>query len=889
MTRIPPPVWTLVARGGVALSLALLLGACGLFGRPQPGFTLSLNPTSLTVEQGSSGTVQLTLTPQNGFTGTVNLSLVAGQDQVPAGLTLSPGSVQVSGSSPVNRDLTLSAQTDTTAGTYRLKVRATSGSLTREAGLTVTVSAPGDGGGGGGGDSTSGTVNTPGGQVRVSLQGGTFTQGPTAQNVSPPQGFQAPYGGIAFTAQVPQGGTLTVTLTFPNPIPQGAQLQKYLNNTWQAIPGAQLSGNTATFQVQDGGPLDADGQANGQVVDPVALLASGSGGGSTTQPDFTWKIKSFSDPSSRYWKAFFVDGRYLFVSHSAAYYSPDGQEWKEAYSFNSSDRARVHVAHNGTVVVVVFDDNVQRYYFSGDGGLSWETLPAPDGLAPRSVAYGAGAFVMLASEPPWSNTSNWYLYRSTDGRTWVRVYTINSNYAGPCRYVVFGDRFVVGCSTFLVSGEGIGWQEVRSDWFETELDDVVAVGDTYVGGLDGYVIWFKFLTDPSGTLRVDSGYMSVYRILRLSSSGSEAFLAAEYRDGSRKLLRSTDGQNWQVACSANCPMAVVKGGTYIGFGDLHTGVVQVWTSMDGSTWTPVVLGGLVGTYLPFFQENGVVYRWTNGGFLLSRDGGETWVYQAVDLTGYYAFGPYGRLIKGGGRYVSVGNQSIAYSSDLFTGWAFGKDQNGNPLRLTEHMQGIAYSAEQGRFVAVGSRGSIYVSNDGEHWQRVYQVPGENNLRGVVFAHGKFVAVGWGSPTTPSGVFVSEDGLTWRVATDAPPLEAVVYAQSIFVGVGPGGVIAVSQDGESWQIVQRVFTNPIEYRTLKAVCYNATRGYFVAAGNDGGAGEVWVSVDGRNWFSVKRALSSDVTSVLCLSDGHILVGGSDLGGRGITVEKGYINQ
>jgi phage terminase large subunit-like protein len=119
---------------------------------PPPGFTLALNPTSLTVQQGASGQTTLTVTPQNGFTGTVALSLVAGQDQVPQGLTLSPGSVQVSGSGPVNQPLTLSAQPTTPTGTYRLKVRAASGSLTREADLTVTVSASGDGGGGGAGE-----------------------------------------------------------------------------------------------------------------------------------------------------------------------------------------------------------------------------------------------------------------------------------------------------------------------------------------------------------------------------------------------------------------------------------------------------------------------------------------------------------------------------------------------------------------------------------------------------------------------------------------------------------------------------------------------------------------------------------------------------------------
>jgi len=103
MTRILTPMRTLVARGGVALFLALLLGACNLYGRPQPDFTISLSPDRLTVQQGSSGTTTLTITPQGGFTGTVSLSLVAGQDQVPQGLTLSPGSVQVSGSGPVTR------------------------------------------------------------------------------------------------------------------------------------------------------------------------------------------------------------------------------------------------------------------------------------------------------------------------------------------------------------------------------------------------------------------------------------------------------------------------------------------------------------------------------------------------------------------------------------------------------------------------------------------------------------------------------------------------------------------------------------------------------------------------------------------------------------------
>lgn len=129
------------AYGNQVIERALTLTVSAPGGGGSPDFTISLNPTSLTVQQGSNSQTTLTVTPQNGFTGTVSLSLVAGQDPVPQGLTLSPDTVQV-GTSPVNQSLTLSAKPTTPAGTYRLKVRGTSGSLVKEVDLTLTVTAP---------------------------------------------------------------------------------------------------------------------------------------------------------------------------------------------------------------------------------------------------------------------------------------------------------------------------------------------------------------------------------------------------------------------------------------------------------------------------------------------------------------------------------------------------------------------------------------------------------------------------------------------------------------------------------------------------------------------------------------------------------------------------
>ncbi|WP_234555295.1 PKD domain-containing protein [Thermus caliditerrae] len=106
--------------------------------RPGGSFTLSLNPTSLSVEQGSFGTTTLTLTPQNGFIGTVSLSLVG----APSGVNLSPASLSVSGSAPVTQALNLSVGSSVPPSTYPLKVRATGGGISREADLTLTVAQP---------------------------------------------------------------------------------------------------------------------------------------------------------------------------------------------------------------------------------------------------------------------------------------------------------------------------------------------------------------------------------------------------------------------------------------------------------------------------------------------------------------------------------------------------------------------------------------------------------------------------------------------------------------------------------------------------------------------------------------------------------------------------
>lgn len=134
----------------------------------------------------------------------------------------------------------------------------------------------GSGPGGGPSGSTSATVSTRGGPVQLSLQGGVFAQNPDTVNVAPPPRYQLPYGAIGFVARLPQaGGTLTVTLTFPNALPNGARIYKRVGTDWQDVTAqVTISGSTVTLSVADGSPWDADGQRNAEVRDPVAVALS---------------------------------------------------------------------------------------------------------------------------------------------------------------------------------------------------------------------------------------------------------------------------------------------------------------------------------------------------------------------------------------------------------------------------------------------------------------------------------------------------------------------------------------------------------------------------------------------------------------------------------------
>jgi len=108
---------------------------------PAPGFSMTSNPSSLTIGQSSSTTSTITLNSENGFAGTINLGASV-SPMGPVG-SMSPTSVTVSPGSPATSTLTVSTSATTPGGTYTVTVNGASGSTTNSTTVSVTVTVPG--------------------------------------------------------------------------------------------------------------------------------------------------------------------------------------------------------------------------------------------------------------------------------------------------------------------------------------------------------------------------------------------------------------------------------------------------------------------------------------------------------------------------------------------------------------------------------------------------------------------------------------------------------------------------------------------------------------------------------------------------------------------------
>ena len=137
---------TFFLRGITVLLTLITLSGCG-GGRggggsspeppvSNPTFSLSLNPTSIAIVQGSTQTLAIKVIAQNGFSGSVSITATG----LPSGITVSPVPLVVSAGS--SGTLNLAAASDAVVGSSQLTFTAVSGAITLNDSLALAVKAP---------------------------------------------------------------------------------------------------------------------------------------------------------------------------------------------------------------------------------------------------------------------------------------------------------------------------------------------------------------------------------------------------------------------------------------------------------------------------------------------------------------------------------------------------------------------------------------------------------------------------------------------------------------------------------------------------------------------------------------------------------------------------
>src|SRR6185437_11864358 len=172
-----------------------------------PDFSLSASPTSLTVQQGTSGHSTITVTPSGGFTGSVTLSNSA----LPSGVTATISPNPTTSTSTI----TFTATSTATTGTSTITITGTSGTLTHTTTISLTISAAGG---------TTQLIGNPGFENGTTTTPWTLTAGVINNSASEPphsgswDAWMDGYGtthtdSSQQTVSIPAGKT-SATLTF---------------------------------------------------------------------------------------------------------------------------------------------------------------------------------------------------------------------------------------------------------------------------------------------------------------------------------------------------------------------------------------------------------------------------------------------------------------------------------------------------------------------------------------------------------------------------------------------------------------------------------------------------------------------------------------------------
>lgn len=192
----------------------------------------------------------------------------------------------------------------------------------------------------------------------------------------------------------------------------------------------------------------------------------------------------------------------------------------------------------------------------------------------------------------------------------------------------------------------------------------------------------------------------------------------------------------------------------------------------------------------------------------------------------------------------------------------------NPCTISL-IKSIAFG--NGIYAGVGSSGApdyktmIVYSADAKNWQPAIG-DFKKEFSKVIYANGKFVAIGFGSPGFGGSITTSADGINWKAQPlkDLYNLDKIIYAKGLFIAAG-GNSIITSPDGETWTF-QDSHLDP--EKSIYGLAYGNDK--MIAVTFDGMFLE---SGDGVNWLITKVMNNKDGILNICYGLNQFVVTGN----------------
>jgi hypothetical protein len=479
-----------------------------------------------------------------------------------------------------------------------------------------------------------------------------------------------------------------------------------------------------------------------------------------------------------------VHGNNRFVAVDSWFFtSPDGIAWELAGSTFTDARA---LAWSPSLSLYVAVGDAGYIGTSADGS-SWNTLdPAPTTSNLYGVAWLNGRFYAAGDAGA--------ILTSVNGLDWVIATTPASSFA--LNSIAWNGQsgagalyVATGYGTAFTSTDGDTWTAAAAPpsgfndsvaWGGAPANCFVTVGsDNHIFSSPDGVTWTRrFLAaDP------------VYAQLSLNEvvwTGTRFVAVGE----NGMILASEDGAAWSIVASG----ADLKGLAHDGSRFIAVGAFgRVAISSDADTWEYSHTGDDT-HYLNDLVWDGSRYVAAGQTYSLYSDDLSTWRAAWEGATSVDT-----AIVWDGSKFVRTGEYGImiwdgitVHSGTADPWWKWSLFDSSYPY---PNLRDIVWTGSQ--FLAVGNNGRIFTSPDATEtstWTE--QASGTaSNLEAVAHGAGRFVAVGTAGTILSSG----DGGVTWTTRSSGvgATLYDVTWTGSRFVAVGSSGLILTSPDGSTW--------------------------------------------------------------------------------------------